>query len=351
MSVEQTITQGEPFLGKRLRHSMILLIFLDLITLGLYSAARCYLVHAEISQKTGRRPFSLAFLHVLIVLNLLLWTLRFSRENLPMDLAVIMARLGAGLLLITLLLILRRQLCNGFQLRASPLPLAIFGFWYLQYRINRHRPPFSNKSTQDSWMSTALVIIISLMMSLASSLLKPFRVANSTMEPTLVAGDHVLVEQLSFALNYPIERGDLLFVNSQSSMQVKRVLGLPGDRLRFHGTEIYLNGRPLNCSWVRRENPERAATDQTLKQIFRCDVDRRSFTLQRYEAGASTALEGDFEVPQGHYFMMVDNVDHSSDSRTAGPVLEKKILGRVHMTTVSYRLGEPIPWDRWFQLL
>ncbi len=350
MSVEQKNTQGEPFFGTRLRHSLIILIFLDFITLGLYSVGRCYLVHAEISQKAGRRPFSLAFLHVLVVFNLLLWILRFSREWMPMDLAVIMARLGAGLLFITLLLIFRRHLYKMFQLSVRPLPLAFFGFWYLQYRINRHRPSLSTRPAQDSWPSHALVVSISLTMALAPALVKPFRVANSTMEPTLVAGDHVLVEQLSQALNKDLHRGDLLVINSQGSRQIKRVLGLPGDRLRFQGNGIYLNDRPLACSLVR-PGQEWEAADQKQKRIFRCEVDRRSFTLQRYGAGASTAIEGDFEVPQGHYYMIVDNLDHSHDSRSTGLVSAKDIRGHVRMMIVSYQPGEPIPWHRWLQLL
>ncbi len=350
MSVEQKNTQGEPFLGTRLRHSMTLLILLDLITLGLYSVGRCYLVHAEISQRTGRRPFSLAFLHVLVVFNPLLWILRFSREWMPMDLAVIMARLGAGLLFITLLLILRRHLHKVFQLSVRPLPLAFFGFWYLQYRINRHRPALSTRPAQDSWPNHALVISISLAMALAPAVVKPFRVANSTMEPTLVAGDHVLVEQLSWTLNKQMHRGDLLVVNSQGSRQIKRILGLPGDRLRFQGNGINLNDRPLSCSLVR-QGKEWEAAEQKQKRVFRCEVDHRSFTLQRYAAGESTAIDGDFEVPQGHYFMIGDNLDHSPDSRFTGLVPAKDIQAHVRMTIVSYKPGEPIPWHRWLQPL
>jgi hypothetical protein len=137
MPLHQKNTQDALPHGERLRHSVILLVLLDLITLGLYSVARCYSVHAELSEKKRRRLFSPAFLHILFVLSFLLAFLRLSRGSMPWDAAVMMTQFGSALLMITLLLVFRQALHDEFKLRIRPLPLAIFGFWYLQYQINR----------------------------------------------------------------------------------------------------------------------------------------------------------------------------------------------------------------------
>jgi signal peptidase I len=354
MPGDQDSTQTEHSFLERLRHSMVLLIFLDLITLGLYSAARTYLVHTELSQKTGRRIFSPAFLHILIILNLLLFVLRFSRESTPWDTTVIMARFGTGLLLITLLLTFRRYLRHEFKLRIRPLPLAVFGFWYLQYKINRrHQHPF-NGTQAESRLVPIAVILLSLSLFLALGALKHYRVSNSAMEPSLVVGDHVLVDQLSFLVERSPRRTDIVAyrpIKVENSIQVKRVLGLPGDRLGFHGDLIFLNDKPLPCYPAGRKKPGDDALDQKMKRLFVCEMEGRTFTIQRYNEGALTAIQGDFEVPPQHYFLIGDNLDNSPDSRTIGPIPAENILGRARMTTISYRLGEPILWQRWFQLL
>lgn len=165
MPFHPKITHNPPDYRERLRHSVILLVLLDLVTLGLYSAVRCYSVHAELSRKKGRRLFSTAFLHILIILNLLLGILRFSRFGMPWDLALMMAQLGSALLMITLLLIFRKALHQEFKLRLHPLPLAVFGFWYLQHQINRGHEHAS--SQQESWLLTATIVLFSLIIRMA----------------------------------------------------------------------------------------------------------------------------------------------------------------------------------------
>lgn len=355
MSVDHENTQGDRSFLERMRHSVVLLIFLDILTLGLYSAARTYLVHTELSRKVGRRLFSEAFLHILIVLNLLLLVLRLSRGNISWDPPVIMAKLGSGLLLITLLLIFRRSLHSEFQLRIHPLPLAVFGFWYLQHRINQAQRRTSVRSAPESWVTPLFVIVVSVSLSLALGMLKQYRVSNTAMEPTLVMGDYVLADQLSYLMEGKLQRGDLLVyepIQDKNSVQVKRLLGLPGDHIGFHGDRILLNGRPLSCLQAGEKiKPGPEAMDRKLKRIFRCEINGKSFTLQLYQEGGLTAIQGDFEVPQDHYFLIGDNLDNSLDSRTTGPIPARNILGRARMTTISYRIGESIFWQRWFQLL
>jgi signal peptidase I len=352
MPVEQEQTQGGTSPLASLRHSMLALIFLDLISLGLYSAARSYLVHAALIRKTGRRIFSAAFLHILIVFNLSLIVLRYSRWNMPLDETLIMARVGASLLLISLLLIFRRSLRHEFGVSIGAWPLAVFGFWYLQHAINRSRHSQASRR-KEPWYVIPLVMVIFVAISLTLGTLRHYRVNNSSMEPTLLVGDYVLVDPLVWRLQGAPRYGDLLVYRSQqdkNSVQVKRVVGLPGDRLGFHGHVIQLNGKPLACTMTAEVSPTSDSMDLAPKHAFLCDLGGRKFPVHRYRVGALTDIQGDFSVPEGHYFLVGDNLDNSPDSRTTGPIPLSHIIGRVHMTTISYRFGADLLWHRCFQL-
>ncbi|HET9241206.1 MAG TPA: hypothetical protein VFO10_28335 [Oligoflexus sp.] len=165
MPHHQKNKQDAKYSRERLRHPVILLVLLDLITLGLYSAVRCYPVHAGLSEHKGRRLFSPAFLHVLVVITSLLAILRLSRGSMPWDATVLMAQFGSALLMITLLLVFRQALHDEFKLRVRPLPLAIFGFWYLQYQINRGHEHAVRQ--QESWVVPATVAPLSIVIRMA----------------------------------------------------------------------------------------------------------------------------------------------------------------------------------------
>jgi hypothetical protein len=156
----QKNTQNAPDYRARLRHSVILLVLLDLATLGIYSAARCYPLHTELSLKCGRRLFSPAFLHINVLLNLLLAILRYSRNSMPWDTSVMMAQFGATLLMISLLFIFRLALHDEYKLWMRPLPLAVFGFWYLQFQINRGHE-YDAKPKESRWV-TAIAFLLAL---------------------------------------------------------------------------------------------------------------------------------------------------------------------------------------------
>jgi signal peptidase I len=353
MSGDQKNTESVPAPLSSLRHSMLALIFLDLMTLGLYSVARSYLVHATLSQKTGRRIFATAFLHILVIFNLGLILYRHSRWNMPLDETLIMARVGAALLLISLLLIFRRSLRDDFGISIRPWPLAFFGFWYLQHGINRSQR-LQTSRIRDPWYVTPIVLIISVTISVVLGTLRHYRVTNHSMEPTLALGDHVLVDQLGWRLLGRPQYGDLLVFRSrqnENSVQIKRVLGLPGDRLGFQGDVIHLNGKPLACTISAPGQPVPGLMDHAPKRSFLCVLDGKKFTLHRYQEGALTDVRGDFTVPEGHYFLVGDNLDNSPDSRTTGSIPFHHIIGRAHMTTISYRFGDDWLWHRWFQLL
>ena len=129
----------------------------------------------------------------------------------------------------------------------------------------------------------------------------PVKVAGPSMDPTLSSGDTLLAERTPMA---PIARGDIVVFRPLANSDVyliKRVIGIPGDRIRFIDFGVWLNGRRLYESYVRQP-----------------------WTLDdSYLSGGELTLAND------EYFLMGDYRDQSTDSRQLGPQPRSRIVGRV----------------------
>ena len=178
---------------------------------------------------------------------------------------------------------------------------------------------------------------------------QPFRIPSSSMEPTLRVGDFLLVDKQSYApegelggLLPPtrIRRGDLVVFHypvDPSLHLVKRVVGLPGDRVRLRGGHVLVNGRALVEPY--------AFYSPTLPNGFRDDfpslleadpsVDLRWWIELRQRASG-----GDVVVPAGEYFVLGDNRNDSEDSRYWGFVPRSAIVGRPLLVYFSLPLAE-----------
>ena len=141
----------------------------------------------------------------------------------------------------------------------------------------------------------------------------PFYVGSGSMEPTLhgckgCANDRLLIIKLAYDLGDP-ERGDIaLFEDPQPLVPpddplIKRVVGLPGERLELRLGKVFVDGEPLDEPYV-----ERAACKPGYPR---------------------TCSFGPLEIPEDHYFMMGDNRTHSVDSRFFGPVPKQDVIGEL----------------------
>lgn len=121
-----------------------------------------------------------------------------------------------------------------------------------------------------------------------------------SMEPTLQTGQRLIVYRLAYAFSEP-ERGDVIVFRSSNNPDddlVKRIIGLPGETVSIQGGRVYINGELL-------EEP--------------------SFI-------PSAAYDGTWEVPEGHYFVLGDNRNSSSDSHSWGTIAAGQILGRAWLS-------------------
>lgn len=181
-----------------------------------------------------------------------------------------------------------------------------------------------------------------------------FEIPSSSMEKTLLIGDHLLVDRVRFAppSGYlhglepyrPLEHGDVVVFMSpvQSGLHlVKRVIGLPGDRLKLVNGEVYRNGVALNEPYVMHYPVD---CDAPLVDPARDNWPNGGMleltTPQWAAAQGLYVHDGAVTIPPGHYFMMGDNRLCSYDSRYWGFVPEANLIGRPSIIYWSYKSAE-----------
>ena len=189
----------------------------------------------------------------------------------------------------------------------------------------------------------SLLVTVILALFGTSFVVQAFKIPSQSMEPTLLVGDHLLVNKFIFGgrgawyegiLPYrPIERGDIIvfrFPFDDHAHYVKRVVAEPGDRLRVVDRQLYINGQPVEEPYKVHDplNPEYFGDNfpPTAPNFFRRNVrDEWAAELLRHVRGR------DLVVPPNKYFVMGDNRDHSFDSRYWGFVDREAVMGRPMM--------------------
>lgn len=177
--------------------------------------------------------------------------------------------------------------------------------------------------------------VLAFVLVLRSFLYEPFQIPSSSMVPTLQVGDYILVNKFNYGLRLPVtrtkvwdvsspERGDVMVFyppHANTTYYIKRVIGVPGDRIQYRNKQLTVNGKPVPREWLA-EIPGSRRLQIGLEQPR---VDKSHLV----QVDQSRPIR-DFSVVvrPGHYFMMGDNRDNSSDSRVWGQVPERDIVGQ-----------------------
>jgi len=176
----------------------------------------------------------------------------------------------------------------------------------------------------------SIVIAVILALFVRTWAVQAFKIPTGSMENNLLIGDHLLVNKFVFAPSLgageravlpmrEIRRGDIVvfkYPDEPDRDFIKRVIGLPGESLELRNKRVYVNGTPLEESYVHFLDPEGHAQEVT------------SFDVrERY---------GPVRVPEGQYFVMGDNRDNSQDSRYWGFLPRSYIKGKALMIYWSY---------------
>ena len=177
-----------------------------------------------------------------------------------------------------------------------------------------------------------------------------FQIPSPSMENTLLVGDYLLVNKLCYGGGGPgdyfmpyhrVQRGDIVVFHypvDPAQHFVKRVIGVPGDRVRLVNKQVLVNGAPLKEPYAHYSRP----ADDVFRDNFpRLDV-MSGPTPEWWLQLRKLVEDGQLIVPEGHYFVMGDNRDNSSDSRYWGFVPQANIIGRPLVIYWSVRAeGDP----------
>ncbi len=182
------------------------------------------------------------------------------------------------------------------------------------------------------------VLLIVLM--LRSFLVEPFQIPTGSMIPTLEVGDFILVNKYAYGIRLPVigtkildvddpDRGEVMvFIPPhENKYYIKRVIGLPGDTIRYEDKRLYVNGEIIGEEFV-----DDILVDTNLGDLPGTlhleTINGVEHATQHISGIARQRSRTTWIIPNGHYFMMGDNRDNSSDSREWGTVPEKDIVGR-----------------------
>ncbi|MGH8500767.1 MAG: signal peptidase I [Methylococcales bacterium] len=190
--------------------------------------------------------------------------------------------------------------------------------------------------------------IVFIVLILRSFLVEPFRIPSGSMMPTLLVGDFILVNKFAYGVRLPVlnnkilavgkpERGDIAvfrFPRNPEVDYIKRVLGLPGDRISYYGKQVYLNGEAVKLTSLGPYQGVGQGKDMTGSIRMAEELPGGEHTI--LVMPGPSGREGDFEVPQAHYFMMGDNRDNSNDSRYWGTVPEENLVGKAFMIWMNW---------------
>lgn len=179
--------------------------------------------------------------------------------------------------------------------------------------------------------------VLAFVLVLRSFLVEPFQIPSASMVPTLEIGDFILVNKFTYGIRLPVlrtkvvdlnqpERGEVMVFfppHKPNTYYIKRVVGLPGDEIRYINNVLYLNGEKMPQTLLAAlpaKNPKYQITEEVLAG--------HKHEMRKHIVPGRASISGSWVVPEGHYFMMGDNRDQSSDSRDWGPVPEKDIVGK-----------------------
>lgn len=198
---------------------------------------------------------------------------------------------------------------------------------------------------------------------------EPFRIPSGSMYPTLEVGDFILVNKFAYGLRLPIlqtkvmsvgepKRGDIVvfkYPRDPSQNYIKRLIGLPGDRIDYSDKTVFLNGQKIAQREIEnfryRDGGGNWRQGLRHEQIVpvgdpQAGVDVKFSTLLDARKGARRSLS--WVVPEGEYFMMGDNRDNSQDSRSWGFLPDRNVVGKAFFVWMSWgdENGGGIDFDR-----
>jgi len=237
------------------------------------------------------------------------------------------------------------------------LLLALTGaVWALDAGVLRRRRPSDARQPWWAEYSISFFPVILIVFVLRSFVVEPFKIPSGSMMPTLLIGDFILVNKYTYGIRLPVVNQKVLEINSPqrgdvmvfryppdtSLDYIKRVVGVPGDRVEYRDKRLRINGKEVPLRRLEEDYlfKERMQYSQLFVETLgsvehEILIDGDAPNPQPYAHAFPYAANCNYNsdgvacvVPPGHYFMMGDNRDNSSDSRVWGFVPDRNIVGK-----------------------
>ena len=221
----------------------------------------------------------------------------------------------------------------------------------------------------------ALLLVI----LIRSFLYEPFHIPSGSMKPGLLEGDYILVSKFEYGYSrYSIpfgiplikerildykqpQRGDVVVFRLPSNPRInyiKRLIGLPGDKIKIENDILYINDKEIKRDYVDEYLDEK---NNIYLQRYKEYLENKEINVLQDKTLLTREGDGDFIVPEGHYFFMGDNRDNSLDSRfiETGFIPYKNIVGEAKVIFFSkrdslfkfWKLHKVIRFDRMFKVI
>ena len=229
----------------------------------------------------------------------------------------------------------------------------VSGVVWLAYRLVKGKSTEKLPTTIEYARSFFPIFLIVLL--LRAFLVEPFRIPSGSMMPTLLVGDFILVNKFTYGIRMPVtktklieigepDRGDIVVfrwpVNPRLDY-IKRVVGLPGDRIRYQNKTLFINGKPMRIEIDGQYQPEGSGMRalgfvEGREQLGDVEHDVLINPIAA-DFSPSCRFLGHREVtvPEGHYLMVGDNRDDSNDGRCWGFVPEENLVGKAFFVWLS----------------
>jgi signal peptidase I len=252
----------------------------------------------------------------------------------------------------------------------------------------------AKKAAESGWRETIKIVIHALILAMIVRIFfyQPFNIPSGSMKSTLLVGDYLFVSKLAYGYSrysFPWaiipfrgrifgvfgtepERGDVVVFKlprDNSTDFIKRVIGLPGDEIAMRGGILYINGKAVPK--VRKDDFVSPEEDRPIPRFEETLPNGVKYLVLDAVPSGTFDNVGPYKVPAGHYFMMGDNRDNSTDSREQSPrygvgyVPHDNLIGRAEIIFFSaavddpgaFRLTSPwtwpfdIRWGRIFKLV
>jgi len=222
-----------------------------------------------------------------------------------------------------------------------------------------------------SFFPIFLIVLI-----LRSFIIEPFKIPSGSMIPTLLIGDFILVNKYDYGVRLPVlntkiidngipERGDIVvfrYPENPSIPYIKRIVGLPGDKISYYNKTLYINGEPMRQETLGRYVSNGADKSMNGAELKVEDLDGvkhdilvipdpcpRLDEFSVFEHNNISAIlhrcsqKIETIVPEEHYFVLGDNRDNSKDSRYWGFVPDDNLMGRAFLIWMNWRYKKI--WD------